>query len=139
MPFSSRVMTIADWKKLKWFEPHEFRHPQMMGLEFMIWLDQVREDADVPMVITSDFRSKEYNASIGGATDSAHSDVPCNSIDVGKRPRKDDPSWNYTRYRIFEAARKNGCVRIGMYPDGSMHLDRTEDRRPAPRIWIAVR
>lgn len=139
MAFSSRVMTAADWKTLEFFTPHEFANAGVMGYEFMRWLDQVRKAADVPMIITSSWRSKEHNEAVGGATDSAHIDIPCNAVDIGERPRPDDPSWNYTRYRIVQSAMVHGCQRIGSYADGSLHLDMTHGRRPYPRMWRVVR
>jgi Peptidase M15 len=110
-----------------------------MGYEFMVWLDKVRDDADVPMVISSSKRSKAYNAKIGGATNSAHTDELCEAVDIREAPRDDDPSWNYSRFRIVKAALDNGCTRIGLYADGSIHLDRTEHKRPAPRMWRVVK
>lgn len=138
MPYSGRTMTDRDWSNLKYFTPGEFKHPEKMGAEFMLWLDNLREVAGVPMVITSSYRSPAYNAAIGGAQDSAHSDEPCNAVDIGRRPRKDDPNWNYTRYKIITAALRLGCTRIGIYKDGSLHLDRTEHERPSPRMWTMV-
>ena len=131
-PFSSRCMTIADWSQIKHFTRAEFRDPEKMGYAFMLWLDELRERAGVPMVITSSYRSPEYNRAVGGAKDSAHTDVPCNAVDIGERPRADDPNWNLTRWRIVEAAMAMGCQRIGTYANGSLHIDRSEDRRPAP-------
>lgn len=139
MSFSSRVMKDSDWEKLKFFKKTEFKAPEKMGYEFILWLEQVRAKAGVPMTITSSYRSPAYNADVGGATDSAHTDVPCNAIDVGMRPRSDDPNWNYSRWQIIMAARDLGCKRIGSYENGSIHLDRTEDKRPAPRLWRVVR
>lgn len=139
MSFSTRAMTIADWARVKHFKPEEFAAPHRMGAEFMFWLDQVREAAGVPMVITSSYRTPEHNAAVGGAKDSAHCDVPCNAVDIGERPRPDDPEWNLSRYHIVQTALALGCKRLGSYADGSLHLDRTEDTRPAPRMWRAVR
>lgn len=139
MAFSSRVMAAPDWRALQFFSPLEFIDALKMGYEFMVWLDGVRAAADVPMIITSSWRSKDHNARVGGATDSAHVDVPCNAVDIGERPRPDDPSWNYTRYRIIKAALEHGCQRIGTYADGSLHLDMTHGRRPYPRMWRVVR
>lgn len=138
MPFSKRTMKPEDWGKLEHFEADQFKEPDKMGYEFMLWLDSVREAAGVPMVVTSSYRSKAYNKSVGGASDSAHVDVPCNSVDIGMRPRPSDPNWNYSRFKIIEAAMKLGCQRIGSYANGSLHLDRTEDTRPAPRMWRVV-
>jgi hypothetical protein len=137
-PFSSRTMTAADWKEIKHFRPSEFRRPSRMGYEFVKWLDAVREGAGVPMVITSSSRTTVHNADVGGATNSAHTDVPCNAVDVGERPRKDDPNWNLSRWAIVSTAIALGCKRIGLYADGSLHLDMTHDRRPAPRMWRVV-
>lgn len=139
MSFSSRTMKVADWAKIKHFTPREFKNPEKMGYEFMLWLDEVREEAGVPMDITSSYRSPAYNASVGGADDSAHTDVPCDSIDVGMRPRPSDPNWNYSRFQIVSTAIKKGCKRIGTYANGSLHLDKTEHKRPAPRMWLVVR
>jgi uncharacterized protein YcbK (DUF882 family) len=138
MPLSTRTMGAADWSQIQNFRPSEFKHPEKMGFEFLLWLDRVRDAAGVPMTITSSYRSPDYNAAVGGAQDSAHSDVPCEAVDIGKRPTANDPNWNHSRYRIMTAAMSLGCVRIGMYANGSLHLDRTEGKRPAPRIWTAV-
>lgn len=138
MPFSTRTMTASDWASLTHFDPDEFRAPEKMGWEFMRWLDKVRGDAGVKMVITSSYRTPAENAAAGGAPDSAHIDVPCNAVDIGMRPRPDDPNWNFSRFQIVAAAMNNGCQRIGSYAGGSLHLDRTEDRRPAPRMWRVV-
>ena len=138
MAFSSRTMTPADWRALSYFTPAEFKAPDTMGYEFMVWLDGVREQAGVSMPITSSYRSPAYNASVGGAKDSAHTDVPCDAVDIGKAPSPSDPNWNFARFKILQAALAGGCVRIGFYPNGSLHLDRTEGKRPAPRLWNAV-
>ena len=139
MPFSTRVMRAEDWKEIKWFKPNEFKHPELLGYEFLQWLDKLREQAGVPIHITSSYRSKTYNAAVGGASDSAHVDIPCSAVDIGERPRPDDPSWNYSRWMIISTAIMMGCKRIGQYQDGSIHLDMSHDTRPAPRMWRVVK
>ena len=138
MSFSSRTMKPEDWAKLEHFNADEFKSPEKMGFEFMLWLDRLREEAAVPMTITSSYRDKKYNKKVGGASDSAHIDVPCNAVDIGMRPRPSDPNWNYTRFRIIRAAILSGCQRIGTYANGSLHLDMTHDERPAERMWRVV-
>lgn len=138
MGISTRTMTPADWREIKHFSPSEFREPNKMGYEFMLWLDSLREEANVPITITSSYRSPEYNRSVGGAPNSAHTDVPCNAIDIPERPRPDDPNWNATRWAIITTAIRLGCQRIGSYGNGSLHIDRSEDTRPAPRMWRVV-
>ena len=137
MPFSSRTMRIEDWAKLRHFKPEEFPAPQKMGADFLSWLDDVREVAGVRMLISSSYRTPAHNAEVGGADDSAHTDTPCNAVDI----RRDDKAilgWNHARMQIVSAAIRLGCTRIGVYADESIHLDRTEDQRPAPRLWIRV-
>lgn len=138
MPFSSRKMLAGDWMLIRHFRPFEFAYPELMGFEFMLWLEKLRTTAGVPFVITSSYRTRDHNASVGGARDSAHMDIPCNAVDIGMRPRRDDPNWNLTRFLIIATAIQLGCKRIGTYADGSLHLDRTEDERPAPRMWRVV-
>ena len=131
MPYSTRCIEPHEWALIKHFRPEEFRHPEKVGFEFVRWLDMVRDRAGVPMRITSSYRSPEYNKEVGGAKDSAHTDVPCDAVDIGK-------PTNEARFRIIKAALEMGCVRIGLYSNGSLHLDRSEGKRPAPRIWCVV-
>lgn len=138
MAFSSRRMTAGDWAEIQHFTPADFKNPDRMGYEFVKWLDGVRELAGVPILVSSDYRDPAYNASVGGAKDSAHTDDPCNAADIRKHPTPSDPNWNFARFKIVDAALQSGCVRIGFYPNGSLHLDKTEDKRPSPRLWNAV-
>lgn len=137
-PFSSRTMTPDDWGELRHFAPAEFNRPEMMGWEFIRWLDAVRQVAGVAMRITSSYRTPERNAAVGGAEDSAHTDVPCEAVDVAVVRTATDPNGHYARYQIVSVAMQLGCVRLGVYPGGGLHLDRSEARRPAPRMWNAV-
>jgi len=131
-------MLAADWQVVKHFKPEEFAAPTAMGVEFIRWLDVLREQAGVPIVITSSYRTKAHNAAVGGASNSAHTDVPCNAVDIGERRRPDDPNWNHSRYAIVSTAIALGCRRIGTYADGSLHLDMTHDTRPASVMWRVV-
>lgn len=124
-------MEPDDWAGLTHFEASEFSEPSAMGMEFMIWLDVVREEAGVPFKVTSSYRTHAHNAAVGGAMDSAHCDIPCQAVDLM-------PASSHDRFRILLAAINKGGVRIGLYPNGSVHLDRTEDTRPAEVIWVTV-
>ena len=138
MGFSTRTMRASDWASIQHFAPSEFVRPDLLGFEFMRWLDGVRQEAGVPMVITSSYRTPAHNAAVGGARNSAHCLVPCNCVDIGERPRPDDPNWTRSRYLILRAAIRNGCERIGSYADGSLHLDRAEATHPHPAMWRVV-
>jgi uncharacterized protein YcbK (DUF882 family) len=136
--FSTRPIRDDEWVKIKRFQRHEFKAPERMGFEFMLWLDYLAAKANVPIVIVSSHRTKEHNRSVGGAEDSAHVDNICEAVDIKKHATLSDPNWNYGRAQIVMNAILTGCKRLGIYPNGNIHLDMTHDRRPAPRIWIAV-
>jgi uncharacterized protein YcbK (DUF882 family) len=137
-PFSTRTMRPQDWAESIYFSPGEFRHPEQMGYEFILWLNEVRKHAGVPMRVTSSYRTPDHNARVGGAANSSHTDTPCDAVDIGMRVSAADPHWNHGRFRVMAAAVTLGCTRIGIYPNGSVHLDRTDDRRPGERLWVAV-
>ena len=134
--FSTRVMRPEDWVHVRYFTAKEFVKPHLMGYEFIMWLDDVRHAAGVPMLISSSVRTPEHNEAVGGATDSAHLDVPCNAVDIRKNPKS--KTWNYDTFRIVHTAMLAGCVRLGVYADDSIHLDRSEHKRPSPRLWRRV-
>ena len=136
--FSTRTMRPADWAEITAFAPSEFNSPDAMGYEFMRWLNELRTRAGVPIHLTSDYRSPERNAGAAGAKHSAHMELPCNAVDIGKRPTPDDPNWNRARFLIVSTAMQMGCTRVGFYPGGSLHIDRSEDTHPSPRLWTAV-
>lgn len=147
MSFSSRGMRTADWDMIRHFTPAEFKNPANMGYEFMLWLDRVWVKAHdlVPrvrkfrMVISSSYRDPIYNKRIGGAKNSSHTDIICDAVDIRGiyDTYPDDMNWNKHRLKIDLAAKMLGCRRVGVYPDGSLHLDRTEDRRPMG-MWVRV-
>ena len=136
MPFSTRAMTPTDWTNIQYFHMAEFKAPFNMGAEFVQWLDHVRSQAGVAMRVTSSYRSKQYNQLVGGAEDSAHTDIPCNAVDVEVMPTPFDPHGNQARYAIVNAALGLGCTRIGLYSNGSIHLDRSD--RIAKVMWHVV-
>lgn len=54
---------------LKHFKATEFKHPEKMNVQFLRWLDRVRETAGVPMALTDDGRidgNPEPSGSAGG-------------------------------------------------------------------------
>jgi hypothetical protein len=64
MTFSTRCMQPDDWTKLKFFRPGEFKYPEKMGYEFMLWVDKVRGIAGTPSRVTSDYRTRDPNGNL---------------------------------------------------------------------------
>lgn len=109
----------------KYFKPNE-----IVGLkpELVLKLDQARELAGTPFNITSGFRTPEHNASIGGASKSAHIlglgvDIACTD--------------NIKRFKILSALLQVGFKRIGIYTS-HIHADcaNTVDY-PQNIVWIS--
>lgn len=147
MSFSSRPMNVQDWDEIRFFKPQEFKDPSHMGYEFMLWLDRVHAKASslaprLPtfvMSISSSYRDPAYNRKVGGAKNSSHTDQICDAVDITGvyETYEDDANWNKHRLKIILAAAMLGCRRIGLYENGSIHLDRTETRRPMG-LWVRV-
>lgn len=49
---------MTAWPELRHFAPEEFRFPGALNRPFLRWLDEVRDRAGVPFVITSDVRTE---------------------------------------------------------------------------------
>lgn len=109
------------------FKPEDFDSPDAPGsganmdAGFLIKLEAACEECLFPWKVTSGFRTKAYNAEIGGAPDSWHAkgmacDIAC--IDSLKR------------YAIVQAAMQVGLYGIEVC-DRHVHLD----NRPKPCLW----
>lgn len=110
-----------------YFDREEFDNFDKMDKEFLQLLDKVRHLSGVPMVITSDWRSKKKNKEVNGKPDSAHLygyavDVACSN--------------SVARMALIKAAIEVGITRIGV-ADNFIHLD-IADRyttKPPNVLW----
>ena len=57
---------------LRHFSVIEFDHPGLVNNNCAEWLDAVRHKAGVPFILTSDARTPEHNAEVGGSPNSLH-------------------------------------------------------------------
>lgn len=53
---------------LRHFSLGEFKHPELVDNVAAVWLDDIREYADFPLVLTSDARTPEENAAASGSS-----------------------------------------------------------------------
>lgn len=110
------------------FESREFDSPDEPGSgvrmdpTFMGKLDQAREIAGVPFVITSGLRSPAANQAAGGVSDSAH--LRGLAADIST------PDSRH-RWRILFGLIRAGFTRIGIGVD-FIHVD--DDPTKAPRV-----
>ena len=117
--------------KLKNFKISEFQSPdepgsgEKMDMKFLQQLDIAREFAGVPFVISSGYRTKKWNAKVGGRVGSSHlkglaADIRCN----GSR----------NRALIIKALVKVGITRIGI-GDSFIHCD-VDNKKDQDVFWL---
>lgn len=132
-------MMPGDWPLLLHFKPAEFPAPEKMGYQHMLRLDRMRREAGVPCKVSSSFRTRKHNKAVGGAADSAHCDGDvdgelCEATDIM-------PLDSHGRFEIVRAAFLVGFERIGIYENGSIHVDSTGEphgHRPNRVLWHVV-
>ena len=95
-----------------------------MDKEFMDKLDILREKAGIPLVITSAYRSREWDLSKGRSGNGAHTkgvavDIRCNN--------------SHNRFLILKAAFEIGFKRIGI-ANTFIHVD-DDSSLPQEVIW----
>ena len=97
---------------------------------FLKMLNQAREMANMPFVITSGCRCEKHNKAIGGKPNSSHLstvDKECFAADIRCRN-------SYERALIIKSAVLAGFNRIGIGKD-FIHLDHDLDK-DQPLIWL---
>lgn len=113
----------------KHFKLNEFRCPccgkVLIDEHLVDMLDQAREIAGVPFVITSGYRCRKHNEEIGGKPNSAH--LKGQAADIAVRDSQN-------RYAILRALLEVGFMRIGIAKD-FIHAD-IDWSKPHPVIWV---
>lgn len=105
-----------------------FTQSEIDGLkpELVEKLDEAREIAGIPFIITSGYRGKEKNKEVGGANDSSH--LTGLAVDLLV---KDSVSGG----KILLALVKVGFTRFGFYEDGHIHVD-MDNEKSNPCYWV---
>lgn len=115
---------------MKYFKLEEFDSPDQPGSgkhmkkEFLQLLDKSRALAGIPFVVTSGFRTRDWNERVGGRVGSSHlagcaADLSCTS--------------SGDRSQIVQALIKVGFNRIGIGKN-FIHVD--NDITKTPAIWL---
>lgn len=103
----------------KFFSPDETHglNPLLVSM-----LDDARERAGIPFVITSGFRDPAQNASAGGVEDSAHSHTTMAGLPDGFAVDIRVPDDSRSRFHILKGLFGAGFCRVGIY-DKHVHVD----------------
>lgn len=106
-----------------------FSDKEIEGLDprLVILMDQWRDRAGIPIVITCGYRSPEHNEIVGGVENSAHTkglaaDVRC--------------SDSATRFKLIEAAFFVGFKRIEAATK-HVHVD-IDETKPQNVLWLGI-
>lgn len=89
-----------------------------MDVDFLALLDEARDLANIPFVITSAYRSKEKNAKIGGVANSSH--IKGLAVDIRVNSSRE-------RFNILKALIYVGFNRIGI-ADNFIHVDDDKEK-----------
>ena len=112
---------MSIFEDLTYFTIDEFDHPYSMSENFLITLDKIRDRANVPIYISSDYRPGDDKAHGQGV-----------AVDIPDDLNSDGISAHWT-YRVVLAAMQMGITRIGIY-DKHVHLD-TWYNGPSEVLW----
>ena len=99
-----------------------------MNNRFMSKLVSLRRIYDKPMIITSAYRSEEYNEKIKGSKGSAH--VKGQAVDISINRKE--------AFKLLKLALELGFTGIGVSQKGQgrfLHLDTLDDPSLRPTIW----
>jgi len=115
---------------LKWFKISEFASPDLPGSGsemcsmFLVDLDEARDRADVPFVITSGYRTVQHNEKVGGRVGSSH--LKGLAADIAYK-------GNYEKYRILKGLMSVGFRRLGLGKN-FIHVD-CDDKKSQDILW----
>lgn len=103
---------------------NEKEDPKMIGVstELMQMLDDAREIAEIPFIITSGLRTPEHNTEVGGVADSAH--LKGLAVDLATNSY-------HTTYRIVLGLLLAGFKRIEITKD---HIHADIDKTKAQEV-----
>ena len=109
-----------------YFKPHEFKMGDKvvydkMNKVFLMKLDMLRDLAGIPFIITSSYRDEEYNAKVGGNSNSQH--LKGRAVDI-------KVSNGFEKYQIVK-----GCIALGLSFGIANTFIHVDDREGVDVCW----
>lgn len=118
---------------LRHFSAGEFKFPEMMDVSFLRWLDRVREEAGIPMVITDDGRPAGVMPE-GASKTSLH--FRGRAVDIRSRNWNDIEKWDLAAAVFALAAEAPGKVEFELVhspTDQHWHIG-VDDKAQNPQL-----
>ena len=106
---------MINWLHINHFDPREFTQPDDMDEGLIMTLDAIREEAGVPIYITSSFRQGDEGAHGEGK-----------AIDISDNLEGNDLSSRW-RFLVLRSLFRNDINRIGDY-NRHLHADVSQSR-----------
>jgi len=103
------------WNTIKHFTPLEFTNPNAMSRDLIRLLSLIREDAGVPIHVTSDFRAGSSGAHGEGL-----------AVDISDN-MEGNPVASRWRFKVLRSVFEHNINRIGIYPK-HLHIDVSRSR-----------
>jgi uncharacterized protein YcbK (DUF882 family) len=121
------VATPEQFAALRWFKESEFKHPELMDNQFLVFLDNVRQAYGFPIELTSDGRTAIENAA-------APNSSPTSLHLIGRAIDTHMPPTSHHLWALVKAVQivaggracelelvfpNDSHVHIGLWPDAS--------------------
>ena len=97
-------------------------HPELINM-----LEQMRMDVNEGIFVTSGCRCPDYNRTVGGVENSAHTRGTAADIRLGYM-------YGPQKMKLLRAAVRNNALGIGI-ADNFFHVD-TDEELPRPAAWV---
>lgn len=124
-------MEDFEWVGIKYFKPEEFERnapegsARYMDYNLVKRLDEAREIAGIPFLITSAYRTEEHNAEVGGSKTSSH--CKGTAVDIAAKDGR-------TVFIMLQAMLQVGLTRFEV-DEYHIHVD-TDSTKPKNVIEI---
>ncbi|HEY5139295.1 MAG TPA: D-Ala-D-Ala carboxypeptidase family metallohydrolase [Methylococcales bacterium] len=90
-------------------------------------LNQARDKAGIPFIITSHYRTPQHSMEVGGLPNDAHTEIPCTAFDISCTSGRE-------LFAIVKAALDAGFKRVGLN-HSHVHVDRSS-KLPLNVLWV---
>ena len=126
------MSTLNDFQISRHFNLQEFASPDTdevkIDTRIVIIVERLRRELEIPLVITSGYRTKAHNKRVGGSKGSYH--MKGMAVDI-------KPVGNKVSLRklFIRATKIKGVGGLGWYEDSHIHIDIRKDRL----YWVKLK
>jgi len=136
----SIMSTLNDFQISRHFNLREFASPDTdevkIDVRLVIICERLRRELEIPITITSGYRTKAHNKKVGGSKDSYHmKGMAADTKLKGRIIHSDFDNKGYLRKLFIKATKIKGIGGLGWYEDSHIHIDIRKDRL----YWVKLK